>query len=70
MQTLIAVALRDGYPVAHARWVRGVHVCEDGVGEPAVALLFLRRCVDDDADCEEVVDAVEVYLLLSHLGPY
>ena len=70
VQALIAVALGYGDPVAHARWVGGIHVGEDGVGEPAVAFLFLRRSVYDHSDGEEVVDAVEVYLLFPHLGPY
>ena len=69
MERLVAVGLGDRHPVAHALGVGGVEVGDHRVGGPALALLLLARAVDDDAQGEDVVDPLERYVLLAHLGP-
>ena len=69
VQRLIAVALGDGDPVLEAGRVGLVDVGDDGVGEPAGALLVLGRGVQDDAYGKQVIDAVQVHILFLHLLP-
>ena len=69
VQTLVAVAFRYRDPVLHTCGIGSIHIRHDGISQPAVAFLALLRCVDDDADGEEVVDALEIHLLLLHLVP-
>ena len=63
MEALIAVALRDGDPVLKPLRIGLIHVGDDGVDMPAVALLPLWLRVEDDADGKEVVDLLEGALL-------
>ena len=69
VETLVAVRLRHAEPVAQTLGVGLVHVGDDGVHLPALHLLLLDGGVEDDADGEEVVDALEGALLLLHLLP-
>lgn len=69
VQTLVAVALGHGEPVAKAVEVGGVFVGDERKHFPAIVFLFGRRRVDDDAYGKEVVDAVEAALLFLHLLP-
>ena len=69
VQRLVAVRLGDRNPVAHAVGIGRVEVRHDGVNRPAEPLLLLVRAVDDDADGEDVVDALEGHVLLVHLRP-
>ena len=70
VQTLISIRLRHGKPIAHALWVRGVHVGDDGECLPALLFFFLGRTVDNDSDGKEVVNAFKGAFLLLHLLPY
>ena len=77
MQTLVAVRFRHRQPVAQSLGVALIHVGDDGKGLPAErhllhavgsrSLVFGR--LDDDADGEQVVDALELAFLLLHLLP-
>ena len=61
VQALVAIALRNGYPVLHAFGIRLVHIGNDGVDLPAFRALPLQRRVEDDPDGEQVVDALEFH---------
>ena len=67
VQRLVSVALRYGQPVAQTFGVGQVHVGYDGVGLPALLLLFVERRIEDDADGKQVVHAFEGASLLFHL---
>ena len=69
MQTLIAVGLGHRQPVAHTFGVGLIHVGDDRVGLPALHFLFFQGGVEDNADGEKVVDALEATLLFLHLLP-
>ena len=56
-------------PVAHALGIGRVEVRHHRIGRPAELFLGLLRAVDDDADGEDVVDALEGHVLLVHLRP-
>ncbi len=60
MEALVTVTLRHREPVAHALRVRLVHIRDDRIRPPALRALGLGRRVEDDADGEEVVDALEL----------
>ena len=69
MQTLIAVRLRHGEPVAQTLGIGLVHIRHNRIRLPALHLLLILRTVDDDTDGEEVVDALKTALLFLHLLP-
>ena len=69
MQTFITVALRHAEPVAHTLWVWLIHVGDEGKGLPALHILFLSWCIEDNTDGKEVVYPLEGALLLLHLLP-
>ena len=69
MQTFITVALRHAEPVAHTLWVWLIHVGDEGKGLPALHILFLSWCIEDNTDGKEVVYTLEGALLLLHLLP-
>ena len=69
VQRLVAVRLGDRDPVAHALGIGRVEVRHHRIGRPAELFLGLLRAVDDDADGEDVVDALERDVLFVHLVP-
>ena len=69
MQTFITVALRHAEPVAHTLWVWLIHVGDEGKGLPALHILFLSWCIEDNTDSKEIVYTLEGALLLLHLLP-
>ena len=69
MQTFITVALRHAEPVAHTLWVWLIHVGDEGKGLPALHILFLSWCIEDNTDGKEIVYTLEGALLLLHLLP-
>ena len=69
VERLVAIRLRHAEPVAQALGIGLIHIGDDRIGLPALHLLLLFRTVDDDADGEEVVYALEAALLLVHLLP-
>ena len=69
MQRLVAILLRDGYPITHTVGVGRIAVAHDRVGGPAETLLILTLAVDDDTQSEDVEDSLEGHSLLTHLIP-
>ena len=69
VQAFVAVRFRHGEPVAQSLRVGLIHVGDDGKGLPALHFLLFHGRVDDDADGEKVVDALEAAILLLHLLP-
>ena len=69
MKRLVAVRLGDSNPVAHTLGVGRVAVADNRIYGPAELLLHLARAVDNDAQGEDVIDALEGNVLLAHLIP-
>ncbi len=69
VERFVAVGLGDGNPVAHALGVGRIEIGDNRISRPAQLFLLLARAVDDDAQGEDVVDPLERYVLLLHLGP-
>ena len=69
VKTLIAVAFRDGEPVAESLGIGLVPVGDEAVHLPARCLLFVAWHVEDDTDGKQVVNAFKVATLFFHLLP-
>ena len=69
MQTLVAVGLRNGNPVAHTVGIWCVEVADNRVYKPTLRLLLLLRTVDDNAQGKDIVYTLKWHLLLAHLVP-
>ena len=67
VERFVAVAFGHRQPVAQSFGVGHVHVRHDGVHLPAFLFFAVEGRVEDDADGEEVVHALEGTLLLLHL---
>ena len=69
VEAFVTIALGHGQPVAQPSQVALVFGSDDGEYFPALCLLLLQGCIEDDADGEEVVHAVEAATLLLHFLP-
>ena len=70
VQRLVSVGFRYRDPVAHTVGVGRVDAAYVGVDCPAERLFALGLAVDDDAQCEDIVHALERHVLLAHLLEY
>ena len=69
VEAFVAVAFGHREPVAHAFWIALIHVGDDAEHLPALGFLSLGGRLEDDADGEEVIDAIDADVLLLHLLP-
>ena len=71
MEALVAIRLGIGNPVPEAFGIRLILLRNEGIHLPAEVFLQFRIfvAIDDEADGEHIVNALEGHFLLLHLGP-
>ena len=69
VQRLVAVAFRHRQPVFQSRRVGLIHVGDNRIGGPALALLMLAVNIENDAYRKQIIDLLHVIVLLHHLVP-
>ena len=66
---LESIAFGHCYPVTHTTRVCLINIANERISVPAITLLMLKWCVDDDTYGKEIVNVVKVHLLCFHLVP-